>query len=108
MPVGCFLFHRDGEETGSLEDHLGPMVEAEWPQRTQAAGEFIDAYMEAGDPRGIERLQGADGFSYLGSLAFPTITRYLTRFTTRTYAVAAAGSGRLMDRTVARLLSEAQ
>lgn len=41
-PVGCFVFHAETEDqTGTLEDHLAPMVQAEWPSRYAKALEFI-------------------------------------------------------------------
>ena len=42
-PVGVFVFHRSAEdETGTLEDHLAPMVSAAWPDRYASARGFID------------------------------------------------------------------
>ena len=42
-PVGVFVFHRTaGDETGTLEDHLAPMVESAWPDRYASARDFID------------------------------------------------------------------
>lgn len=42
MLVGCFVFFKDGgETTGTLEDHLGPMAEAAWPERYGEARRFI-------------------------------------------------------------------
>ena len=41
-PVGCFIFHRGTDDrTGTLEDHLAPMAEAEWPKRYAKAHSFI-------------------------------------------------------------------
>lgn len=42
-PVGCFVFSGDAEDTGTLEDHLRPMVEGAWPDRYAQALDFIDA-----------------------------------------------------------------
>ena len=43
VPVGCFVFHRSAQEpTGTLEDHLAPMVAQAWPARHGAAVRFID------------------------------------------------------------------
>ena len=42
-PLGVFVFHRTaGDETGTLEDHLAPMVESAWPDRYASARDFID------------------------------------------------------------------
>ena len=42
-PVGVFVFHRTAaDETGTLEDHLAPMVESAWPERYLDARGFID------------------------------------------------------------------
>ena len=41
-PVGLYVFHAEGKETGTLEDHIAPMVQAEWPERYDAAIGFID------------------------------------------------------------------
>ena len=40
--VGLYVFHADGKETGTLENHVAPMVATEWPERYAAAGRFID------------------------------------------------------------------
>ncbi len=42
VPVGCFIFHSPESQTGSLEEHLAPMVEEFEPQRWQHAAKFID------------------------------------------------------------------
>ena len=42
VPVGCFVFHRSAQETGTIEDHLAPMAESAWPQRYAGARCFID------------------------------------------------------------------
>ena len=42
VPVGCFVFHSAQDLTGTLEDHLAPMVESAWPERYAAARHFID------------------------------------------------------------------
>ena len=41
-PVGLYVFHAEGEQTGTLEHHVAPMVQAEWPERYEAARGFID------------------------------------------------------------------
>ena len=49
-PVGVFIFHRTAEdETGTLEDHLAPMVESAWPDRYASARGFIDDNRQPGD-----------------------------------------------------------
>ena len=49
-PVGVFVFHRtEADETGTLEDHLAPMIESAWPDRYSAARGFIDDNREPGD-----------------------------------------------------------
>ena len=40
--VGLYVFHADGKKTGTLENHVAPMVAAEWPDRYNAASAFID------------------------------------------------------------------
>lgn len=43
VPVGCFVFHRDAEDqTGTIENHLAPMVKEAWPERYASAECFID------------------------------------------------------------------
>ena len=50
VPVGCFIFHRDAQDQeGTLEDHLAPMVEAEWPARYAGAEHFVDGNRNTGD-----------------------------------------------------------
>ena len=49
-PVGVFVFHRTAEdETGTLEDHLEPMVSAAWPDRYASACDFIDQNRKSDD-----------------------------------------------------------
>ena len=50
VPVGCFVFHRsEQDETGTLEDHLAPIVESAWPERYAAARRFINDNREDAD-----------------------------------------------------------
>ena len=49
VPVGCFVFHSAQDQTGTLEDHLAPMVESAWPGRYAAARHFIDDNREGAD-----------------------------------------------------------
>ena len=49
-PLGVFVFHRAAEdETGTLEDHLAPMVSAAWPDKYASARDFIDDNRQPGD-----------------------------------------------------------
>ena len=49
-PLGVFVFHRTAEdETGTLEDHLAPMVSAAWPDKYASARGFIDDNRQPGD-----------------------------------------------------------
>ena len=49
-PVGCFVFHdRNDDQTGTLEDHLAPMVNTEWPDRYAKAYDFINDYSNESD-----------------------------------------------------------
>ena len=49
-PVGCFVFHdRNDDRTGTLEDHLAPMVNTEWPDRYAKAYDFINDYSNESD-----------------------------------------------------------
>ena len=48
--VGVFVFHRTAnDETGTLEDHLAPMVSAAWPDKYASARDFIDQNRESDD-----------------------------------------------------------
>ncbi len=43
VPVGCFVFHKSTQDpTGTLEDHLAPMVNSVWPARFSEAEKFVD------------------------------------------------------------------
>ena len=42
VPVGAFVFHNVATQTGTLEDHLAPMVESWTPDRYAGATAFID------------------------------------------------------------------
>ena len=61
VPVGFFVFHRSAQDqTGTLEDHLAPMVVSAWPARYAGARGFVDRYREANDKvsgRDAERLK---------------------------------------------------
>ena len=49
-PVGVFVFHRTPNDgTGTLEDHLAPMVESVWPDRYASARDFIDKNKKSDD-----------------------------------------------------------
>ena len=41
-PVGLYVFHAEGKETGTLEHHTAPMVAEQWPARYDAANRFIN------------------------------------------------------------------
>ena len=50
VPVGLFVFHRSAQDqTGTLEEHLAPMVGSAWPARYAGAQGFIDRYRDAND-----------------------------------------------------------
>ena len=61
VPVGCFVFHRsDRDPTGTVEDHLKPMVQQAWPDRYAGAERFIKENRTATDKvsgREAERLK---------------------------------------------------
>ena len=43
VPVGCFVFHKSAEDpTGTIEDHLAPMVKGAWPVRFSEAEHFVE------------------------------------------------------------------
>ena len=43
VPVGCFVFHKsDNDDTGTIEDHLAPMVAGAWPKRYTGAERFVN------------------------------------------------------------------
>lgn len=43
VPVGCFIFHRSEDDpTGTLEDHLEPMVIDAWPGSYAKARQFVE------------------------------------------------------------------
>ncbi len=49
-PVGVFVFHKAAtDETGTLDDHLAPMVKSTWPDRYTSACGFIDDNRKPGD-----------------------------------------------------------
>lgn len=50
VPVGCFVFHKgDGDRTGTMDDHLAPMVRRAWPDRYAKAERYIDDNRDDGD-----------------------------------------------------------
>lgn len=50
VPVGIFVFHDVATQTGTLEDHLAPMVESWTPDRYAGARNFIEGNRKPGDP----------------------------------------------------------
>ena len=43
VPVGCFVFHKSAQDpTGTIEDHLAPMVKGAWPDRFVEAERFVE------------------------------------------------------------------
>ena len=71
-PVGCFVFSGDAEDTGTLEDHLGPMVSGAWPDRYARALDFIEAYRNPEDQvsRGVANRTKA-GITIAGQFSCP-------------------------------------
>ena len=61
VPVGCFVFHRGtNDPSGTIEDHLAPMVKKAWPKRYAKAELFVDENKSANDKvsdRDAERLK---------------------------------------------------
>ena len=61
VPVGCFVFHKSAEDpTGTIEDHLAPMVRGAWPVRFAEAERFVEDKRDDGDKvssRESERLK---------------------------------------------------
>ena len=50
VPVGCFVFHKgDGDQAGTMDDHLAPMVQLAWPGRYAEAERYIDDNRDDGD-----------------------------------------------------------
>ena len=61
VPVGCFVFHKSTDcDTGTIESHLAPMIEAAWPERYRGAERFVNDNRNDGDKvssREAERLK---------------------------------------------------
>ena len=56
VPVGCFVFHRSAQDqTGTIEDHLAPMVAQAWPERYAEAERFVDDNRD-----GADRVSGSE------------------------------------------------
>ena len=50
IPVGCFVFHKGAHDpTGTIEDHLAPMVERVWPGRYAETERFVEEQRDVGD-----------------------------------------------------------
>ena len=50
IPVGCFVFHKGAhDQTGTIENHLVPMVERAWPDRYAEAERFVEDARTARD-----------------------------------------------------------
>jgi len=60
FPVGLYVFHDGATQTGTLEDTLAPLVEAQWAVRWQNAGAYLTSYADQSDPvatKASERLK---------------------------------------------------
>ena len=50
IPVGCFVFHNGAHDpTGTIENHLAPMVECAWPGRYAATERFVEEQRDGED-----------------------------------------------------------
>ena len=50
VPVRCFVFHKgDVNQTGTMEDHLAPMIRHAWTGRYAEAERYINDNLEVGD-----------------------------------------------------------
>ena len=50
VPVGCFVFHKNAQDpTGTIEDHLAPMVSGVWPDRFAEAERFVEDERDESD-----------------------------------------------------------
>lgn len=49
-PVGLYIFANPATGDGTLEDLLAPLVEARWPPRWKAAGEYLSQHADPDDP----------------------------------------------------------
>ena len=49
-PVGCFVFHKGAyDPTGTIEDHLAPMVKRTWPGRYAETERFVEEQRDGSD-----------------------------------------------------------
>lgn len=50
VPVGCFVFHKNARDpTGTIEDHLAPMVKQAWPDKFDEANRFVEDKRDGND-----------------------------------------------------------
>ena len=49
IPVGVYVFHRGDSKTGTLDDHIAPMVESAWPCWYASARHYIDSNRKSED-----------------------------------------------------------
>ena len=49
IPVGVYVFHRVNSRTGTLDDHIAPMVESAWPRWYASARHYIDSNRKSED-----------------------------------------------------------
>ena len=55
VPVGCFVFHKSAQDqTGTLENHLEPMVASAWPDKYAAAKCFVEN-TRVDDDKGVQQ-----------------------------------------------------
>lgn len=48
--VGLYVFHDRTTQTGTLEELLAPLIEAEWSERWQGANSYMNSHVQATDP----------------------------------------------------------
>ncbi|MDX9721785.1 MAG: hypothetical protein RBU37_13625 [Myxococcota bacterium] len=71
-PIGLYIFHDAVSKTGTLEDSLAPLVEAEWPARWAGAEAYLAQHEMPDDPvcrKRAERLKAQLGIT--GQFRFP-------------------------------------
>jgi hypothetical protein len=70
--VGLYVFHRQTDKKGTLEELIAPLIEAEWQARWQGADAYLSTHAQAIDPVKMKRSEWLKAqINVAGQFLFP-------------------------------------
>lgn len=70
--VGLYVFHRQADKTGTLEELIAPFIETEWRDRWQGAESYLHSHAQATDPVSTKRSEWLKAqINVTGQFLFP-------------------------------------